>query len=109
VGEVPLERDGVPASGPRGADLREGAEASEIRRDCVDDDHARVVIGADGANGISRRALDTAFERRDRRRAGGAVSGTRVGRGRHERSRVGEDAELEAADDGLDHLLDAHR
>jgi flavin-dependent dehydrogenase len=43
-----------------GAELREGAGASEIRQDGVDDDHARVVIGADGADGISRRALDTA-------------------------------------------------
>ena len=43
-----------------GAELREGAAASEIRQDGVDGDHARVVIGADGANGISRRALDTA-------------------------------------------------
>jgi geranylgeranyl reductase family protein len=42
-----------------GAELREGAAASEIRQDGVDDDHARVVIGADGANGISRRTLDT--------------------------------------------------
>jgi len=44
-----------------GAELREGADASEIRQDGVDDDHARVVIGADGANGISRRVLDTAY------------------------------------------------
>ena len=44
-----------------GAELREGAAASEIRQDGVDDDQARVVIGADGANGISRRALDTTY------------------------------------------------
>jgi geranylgeranyl reductase family protein len=39
-----------------GAELREGAAASEIRQDGVDDDQARIVIGADG---VTRRALDT--------------------------------------------------
>ncbi len=42
-----------------GVELREGTAASEIRQDGVDDDGARVVIGADGANGVSRRLFDT--------------------------------------------------
>jgi geranylgeranyl reductase family protein len=42
-----------------GAELRDGTSASDIRQDGVDDNHARVVIGADGANGMSRRSLDT--------------------------------------------------
>jgi flavin-dependent dehydrogenase len=42
-----------------GAELRQGAAAVEIRQDAVDADDARVVIGADGADGISRRALHT--------------------------------------------------
>ena len=40
-----------------GAELREGTSACEIRQDGVDRDSAAVVIGADGANGISRKAL----------------------------------------------------
>jgi len=40
-----------------GAELRDATTASEVRQDGVDDDRARVVIGADGANGISRRGL----------------------------------------------------
>jgi geranylgeranyl reductase family protein len=42
-----------------GAELRDGTIASDIRQDGVDENHARVVIGADGANGASRRNLDT--------------------------------------------------
>ncbi len=42
-----------------GAELRDGTTASEIRQNGVDDNHARAVIGADGANGISRRGLAT--------------------------------------------------
>jgi geranylgeranyl reductase family protein len=42
-----------------GAELRVGTAAAEIRQDGVDGDDARVVIGADGANGVSRRAFDT--------------------------------------------------
>ena len=42
-----------------GVELRDGTAVSEIRQDGVDENHARVVIGADGANGISRRSLDT--------------------------------------------------
>ena len=42
-----------------GAELRDGTAASEIRQDGVDEHHAHVVIGADGANGISRRGLAT--------------------------------------------------
>ena len=40
-----------------GVELRLGTAASEIRQDGVDGDSADVVIGADGANGICRRAL----------------------------------------------------
>jgi len=40
-----------------GAELRDGTTASEIRQDGVDDNHALAVIGADGANGISRRGI----------------------------------------------------
>ena len=40
-----------------GAELRERTTAAEIRQDGVDDDRAQVVIGADGANGICRRAI----------------------------------------------------
>ena len=47
-----------------GAELREGAGASEIRQGGVDDDRADVVIGADGANGICRRPLASALEYR---------------------------------------------
>jgi len=43
-----------------GVEFRDGAAASAIRQDGVDGDHATVVIGADEANGISRRAFDTA-------------------------------------------------
>jgi geranylgeranyl reductase family protein len=42
-----------------GAELLDGTAASEIRQNGVDENHARVVIGADGANGISRRGLAT--------------------------------------------------
>jgi geranylgeranyl reductase family protein len=40
-----------------GVELREGCRAADVRQDGVDRDHADVVIGADGANGICRRAL----------------------------------------------------
>jgi geranylgeranyl reductase family protein len=40
-----------------GAELRDRTAAAEIRQDGVDGDGAEVVIGADGANGICRRAL----------------------------------------------------
>jgi geranylgeranyl reductase family protein len=40
-----------------GAELRDATAAAEIRQDGVDGDCAAVVIGADGANGVSRRAL----------------------------------------------------
>jgi geranylgeranyl reductase family protein len=40
-----------------GVELRTGTAAAEIRQDGVDDDYAAVVIGADGANGVCRRAL----------------------------------------------------
>jgi geranylgeranyl reductase family protein len=40
-----------------GAELRDGTAASEIRQDGVDGDSAEVVIGADGANGVCRKAL----------------------------------------------------
>ena len=42
-----------------GAELRDSTTASEIRQDVVDNDYARTVIGAVGANGISRRGLAT--------------------------------------------------
>jgi 2-polyprenyl-6-methoxyphenol hydroxylase-like FAD-dependent oxidoreductase len=47
-----------------GAELRDGTAASEIRQDGVDSDSAAVVIGADGANGICRRALACAPQHR---------------------------------------------
>jgi geranylgeranyl reductase family protein len=40
-----------------GVELRDGCRAVEVRQDGVDRDRADVVIGADGANGICRRAL----------------------------------------------------
>ena len=109
MGEVPLERDGVPASGPRCADLREGAEASEIRQDGVDDDYAQVVIGADGAtasHGV-RSTPPLSDEIGVEPAALCQVHEWDVGDTREAAS--ARDAELEAADDGLDHLLDAHR
>jgi geranylgeranyl reductase family protein len=42
-----------------GVELRDGTAAAAIRQNGVDGDDARVVIGADGANGISRRTLHT--------------------------------------------------
>jgi geranylgeranyl reductase family protein len=47
-----------------GAELREGTSACEVRQDGVDGDSAAVVIGADGANGICRKALACAPEHR---------------------------------------------
>jgi geranylgeranyl reductase family protein len=47
-----------------GAELRDGTAASEIRQEGVDGDSAAVVIGADGANGICRRALACAPQHR---------------------------------------------
>jgi geranylgeranyl reductase family protein len=40
-----------------GVELRERCRATDIRQDGVDRDRADVVIGADGANGVCRRAL----------------------------------------------------
>jgi geranylgeranyl reductase family protein len=40
-----------------GAELRDGCRLAEVRQDGVGGDRADVVIGADGANGICRRAL----------------------------------------------------
>jgi geranylgeranyl reductase family protein len=40
-----------------GAELRDGCPAADVRQNGVDGDRADVVIGADGANGICRRAL----------------------------------------------------
>jgi geranylgeranyl reductase family protein len=40
-----------------GAEVRTGTAAAEVRQDGVDGDSAAVVIGADGANGICRKAL----------------------------------------------------
>jgi geranylgeranyl reductase family protein len=47
-----------------GAELRDGTTASKIRQEGVDGDSAAVVIGADGANGICRRALACAPQHR---------------------------------------------
>jgi geranylgeranyl reductase family protein len=43
-----------------GVELRDGCRATDVRQDGVDGDRADVVIGADGANGICRRALSAA-------------------------------------------------
>jgi geranylgeranyl reductase family protein len=46
-----------------GAELREGVRVSEVRADRVGDDTARVVIGADGANGVTARSLGLRTDR----------------------------------------------
>jgi geranylgeranyl reductase family protein len=46
-----------------GAELREGVRVSEVREDGVGDDTARVVIGADGANGVTARSLGLRTDR----------------------------------------------
>jgi geranylgeranyl reductase family protein len=47
-----------------GAELRDGTGARQVRQDGVDGCSAAVVIGADGANGICRRALASAPKHR---------------------------------------------
>ena len=46
-----------------GAELREGVRVSEVREDGVGADTAQVVIGADGANGVTARSLGMRTDR----------------------------------------------
>jgi geranylgeranyl reductase family protein len=46
-----------------GAEFRDGVKVANVRQDGVDGDSARVVIGADGANGVTARSLGMRTDR----------------------------------------------
>jgi len=66
-----------------GVELREGVRVSRVRRDGVGDDMASIVIGADGANGVTARSLGLRTEREHGVALEGNLANERVDAGRY--------------------------
>jgi geranylgeranyl reductase family protein len=71
-----------------GAELREGVRVTDIRDDGVGDDSARVVIGADGANGVTARSLGLRTDREHGVALEGNLANERVDAARYARRLV---------------------
>jgi geranylgeranyl reductase family protein len=71
-----------------GAELREGVRVAEVREDGVGADSARVVIGADGANGVTARSLGLRTDREHGVALEGNLANEHVDRERYARRLV---------------------